>query len=244
MAFRFGPSGVTTNGLILNLDAGNNRSYAGTGNTWNDLTNNNYDATLSHYSTYTTPTWNSGKRGYFQFDGYGGYASGSFSTTPFSTNEGTLEAWVYHTNLSSPNSVQRYITTFSSNPNKEQFAIRTAQYIGLGSIHMYIVDSVGIGYAAYHFATAYNQLTVNKWHHIIGTWDGNTLKIYKDGIEVNSTYVGNYTMVTSPADNYFVGAAGNTEGIFGNLAQARIYNRALTQSEINKNYLQSFSRYT
>ena len=33
---------INTNGLVLHLDANNSSSYSGSGNTWNDISGNNY----------------------------------------------------------------------------------------------------------------------------------------------------------------------------------------------------------
>ena len=37
---------VVTDGLILNLDTRDSNSYSGSGNTWNDISGNNYNATI------------------------------------------------------------------------------------------------------------------------------------------------------------------------------------------------------
>lgn len=66
MAFNNGPR-ITTNGLVLCLDALDRNSYPGTGTTWYDVSGNGYNATLTN-----GPTWNSA--GYFTFDGSNDYA--------------------------------------------------------------------------------------------------------------------------------------------------------------------------
>lgn len=66
MAFNNGPR-ITTNGLVLCLDASDRNSYPGTGTTWYDVSGNGYNATLTN-----GPTWSSA--GYFTFDGSNDYA--------------------------------------------------------------------------------------------------------------------------------------------------------------------------
>jgi len=66
MAFNNGPR-ITTNGLVLCLDASDRNSYPGTGTTWYDVSGNGYNATLTN-----GPTWSS--TGYFIFDGSNDYA--------------------------------------------------------------------------------------------------------------------------------------------------------------------------
>ena len=45
---------ISPNGLMLALDATNSRSYPGTGNTWYDVSGNNYNFTLNNSPSYTT----------------------------------------------------------------------------------------------------------------------------------------------------------------------------------------------
>lgn len=52
MALAHSPK-IVTNGLVLCLDAGNKKSYPGTGTTWNDLSGNNYHFNINA-SAFTT----------------------------------------------------------------------------------------------------------------------------------------------------------------------------------------------
>jgi hypothetical protein len=45
--------GISTNGLVMNWDAGNPYSYSGSGTAWNDLSGNGYHATLVGSPTNT-----------------------------------------------------------------------------------------------------------------------------------------------------------------------------------------------
>jgi hypothetical protein len=58
----YGGPNIITDGLVLALDAGSERSYPGTGTTWYDLSGQN-----AHAEAVNMPTWNS--NGYFEFDG-------------------------------------------------------------------------------------------------------------------------------------------------------------------------------
>jgi hypothetical protein len=65
MAFFRGPN-VVTNGLVLALDAANPKSYVSGSTTWNDLSGNNYNGTLSGS---TIPTYNASNGGSLSFPG-------------------------------------------------------------------------------------------------------------------------------------------------------------------------------
>lgn len=56
--------GIVTNGLVLCLDAGNSKSYPGSGTTWNDLSGNGNNGTLVNGVGYA-----SRNGGIFTFDG-------------------------------------------------------------------------------------------------------------------------------------------------------------------------------
>mgnify|MGYP003340269397 CR=1 FL=1 len=66
MSVRLNPR-ISTNGLIMALDAGNSKSYPGSGTTWYDISGNGYNATL-----YNSPTFSNGK---FTFNGTNSYAA-------------------------------------------------------------------------------------------------------------------------------------------------------------------------
>lgn len=68
MSNNSGAGSIPTSGLIMHLDAGNSASYPGTGSTWFDLTNNNYDWNVNASSFVSN-----GAASYFNFTN--GYAA-------------------------------------------------------------------------------------------------------------------------------------------------------------------------
>lgn len=80
----FLPSGpeIVTDGLVLYLDAGNPESYPGTGNTWFDLSTSNVNATL-----FNGPIFDSQNFGSLDFDGSNDYASLNASSFNFSSEQ-------------------------------------------------------------------------------------------------------------------------------------------------------------
>lgn len=79
MSAHYSPK-IVTDGLVCLLDAGNSKSYPGTGNVWYDLSGNN-----RHYTKGSGATWNS--NGYFSVNtntssiGFTGPPSNSFGFT-------------------------------------------------------------------------------------------------------------------------------------------------------------------
>ena len=64
MAVEHGYGRIVTDGLVLCLDAADNNSYPGSGNTWTDLSGQGNNGTLVN-----GPTFNSGNKGSLDFDG-------------------------------------------------------------------------------------------------------------------------------------------------------------------------------
>ena len=81
---------MATNGLVLCLDAGNTRSYLGSGTTWTDLSGNGNTGTLIN-----GPTYSSSNVGTLVFDGVDDYVSSSFATV--SGQAVTYCGWLYST---------------------------------------------------------------------------------------------------------------------------------------------------
>lgn len=80
------PNNTISNGLVLNLDAANLKSYPGSGTTWNDLSGNGSNVTL------TSTSYNSANGGSIVFNGTSSYAN--FNANIGSTNVVTVDLWV------------------------------------------------------------------------------------------------------------------------------------------------------
>ncbi len=80
---------------------------------------------------------------------------------------------------------------------------------------------------------------LNSWHHIIATYDGNTKKVYSDGILIGFQNKTGQITYTSPG-TFAIGSACAfdfcVEKFNGQLDDIGIWNRALTQNEINQLY--------
>ena len=86
MAYQNGPKIVADN-LLFCLDAGNPKSYSGSGTTWTDISRNGGNATLLN-----GPTFSSENSGSLIFDGTNDYATGSISAVAGSS---TIVCWLY-----------------------------------------------------------------------------------------------------------------------------------------------------
>ena len=82
------------------------------------------------------------------------------------------------------------------------------------------------------------------WHHIVGTYDGANRKLYVDGA-LGKTDVYTTDMVTSDEAVEIGRYFGTSTTAFTNqIAQPRIYNRALTAEEVQRNFDAEKNTYT
>ena len=89
--------------------------------------------------------------------------------------------------------------------------------------------------------------TKENWYHVVATYNGATRKIYVDGVEERSEA---FTKIPQTTDkNIAIGRwlaepVGGANTFFGPIAQPRIYNRALTAEEVQRNYNAGKNTYT
>lgn len=77
------------------------------------------------------------------------------------------------------------------------------------------------------------NFSANVWHHVYGTYDGSTGKLYVDG-ELTASLTTNTTMNTT-APSLAIGIRSNGFSQFpGNIANASVWNRALSADEIKQ----------
>jgi hypothetical protein len=75
------------------------------------------------------------------------------------------------------------------------------------------------------------------WHHIVGSWDGSTKRIYVDGVEKNG--VSKTGALTTNSNGAAIGSFGGTSSGYyfgGEIAIVKIYDKGLSASEVKQNY--------
>jgi hypothetical protein len=77
------------------------------------------------------------------------------------------------------------------------------------------------------------NLVPNEWFHACATWDGSTMRLYKDGVEIGSV-AKTGTLATDNTVPAWVGAnpGSSTRGWDGLIDEVKIYNTALTAQEV------------
>ena len=168
-------------------------------------------------------------------DGTGDYLTlpGS-SDFDFGTADFTLGFWMKPTNttqwaalMSSPN---YWTSGYSGN-----WGIDIYNYPGIGSkIRLY---SYGDGQApASELAYVSSVVLTTEWQHIVFVRDSGTLKCFINGVESGSTRADNFSTadLSDGVNGLYLGhtAPGSGTDFDGSIDDVRIYNKALTQTEI------------
>src|SRR3990167_7524203 len=83
-------------------------------------------------------------------------------------------------------------------------------------------------------AIAVSSVTINKWYHILFTFDGSTLKAYGDGV-LNETFAA--TLSHSVAENNIaIGSNGGSSVFNGGMREIKVWKRVLNATEIAQDY--------
>jgi len=220
MGISGGPD-IVQDGLVLELDAADKNSYPGSGTTWRDLSGNANNGTLTN-----GPTFNTGSAGSIVFDGVDDYVNigniGNFGSNPI-----TYE-WVLK---STPNG------------NFQSILINGTD----NQAHIYLMDNGNIRYFS---TTSYDTVGLNVNTNIFKilsiTKSGSTALIYVNGILAYTLGVasqtGNFNQLTLAA-NLTAPPGVVSYPLKGNIANFKLYNRALSSTEILQNYNATKTRF-
>jgi hypothetical protein len=225
MALAHSPSIVTT-GLVLCVDAGNPRSYPGSGTTWRDATSSGFNFTLIN-----GPTYSSSNLGFITF-GVDDIATAGYNTA-LDTQTPTVEVWV-KTNALDQNgfwfekgSVNSQYALF-----QEGQALRWRMNIG-GSITQLSTTTASF-------------MNTSNWFQIVGTYTSGSRILYINGVQVNSdAQTGTIATNSSGMSIGAYGGNSGSNGYFynGALSICRVYNRVLSATEVLQNFNAARGRY-
>lgn len=214
---------IVTNGLILNLDAGQQNSYRGTGTIWTDLSGRSNNGTLTN-----SPLYNRSNAGYLDFLS----SSSQYATV---SNPGSLSRWTVET-------VVRFTSSYSTKVSMivgGQYDLSTNLNFTIGTNNAPINYNISVGF----FDGSWRSTTgvayaLNTWFHITGTYDGSVIRQFTNGTQVDFlNYVGTPASGGEIRINRRWDDVVSSGNLFdSNIAVIRIYNRSLTASEVLQNY--------
>lgn len=215
---------VVTNGLVLYLDAGNTKSYPGTGTTWTDLSRQGNNGIANNGTAFSTLNG-----GCFVFDGADDYVNiGVNKSCNRFTGDFAVSAWVNRSNTGGTwgNIIGDYYTNSTGNALEWQLMINsTAQLFLYNVTSGYVINPIASGFS------------VNTWINVALTRIGSTINLYANTNLVTS--VTNTTTFGSATGNLNIGVDGNNsaEPYTGKIAAVTVYkDKGLTAAEVSQNF--------
>jgi len=230
---------IIINNLFLCLDAANTKSYPGSGTTWTDLSTNKTNGTLIN-----SPGFSNTNGGTITFDGTNDSCNTSLSgPTTFTTDsEFTMSCWAkfsaYKADASS-------IGTLFGAFNYQGYGLFWA-----GTPTSYVIGSYMRSTSTVSDIRS-SAITPGNWFYAVQTYSktSNLHRLYINGVLSNNTtsisgaFSAGLNGISIAIANGVPGINDGTPGggtpgtpLLGNVAQASIYNRALSATEVNQNF--------
>jgi hypothetical protein len=236
---------IVRSGLVLDLDAGINSSYSGSGEIWTDLSGNSNNATRTNNGGYGGQVTYSSS-GFFDFSmnspavTAGAGAGNGFTMSSMivpSTGSFTLNAFIRR-NLTVKAAGDRE-TIFSNTGSADGWRFGVGD---TGYMYYLIGGAGGSGYQ--EGGLGGSTLTNGNWHMMTAVFDraaqlgSYTIYGYIDGVASGNAAIGAGAggNVAFSTQNPGIGYGGCCDVFAGQIATVSAYNRALTATEIQQNY--------
>jgi hypothetical protein len=207
---------IVTDQLAMSLDAGNVSSYSGSGSTWFDLSGNSRDMTLFNGVGYSSLN-----QGSLTFDGIDDYAK--------ITNCGV------QTFVNPPHSLEIWANFDYLGPTRWWLAVLGA-YGGGGSQHWIGTSATATFFGKWGVPASQLAPTISaigNWNQIILTFDGTTLRGYKNGSLFQSAASTQAYVSPELTLGLRIGAEKNFEG---KISITRVYTKRLSDAEVLQNF--------
>lgn len=232
---------IVTNGLVLALDAGNAKSYSGSGTTWTDLSGNGYNFNVNA-SAYST----TGGIAHMNFEGSFGAAkrvvSSSLTDVPNFSNATIM---CFSTLLNSTAN-WRTLVRASSTGNDHQVIIQ----FGGNALGMYDNDGAGFitsGFDVTILPNPYTQFNCLTWRMSQSSpyyqFQYNNNPTTYTITNASSTYTQGFSVIGAYHNGTTGTGTADSSQYWGKVAVFLYYNRQLTAAEIQQNFNAFRGRY-
>jgi hypothetical protein len=213
-----GPN-ITTDGLVLSLDAANTKSYVSGSNVWRDVSGNNYSGSLSN-----NPTFSTDYSGILIMNG-----TNNFVTLTLPTFSLTYSISFWFRPISFPIGANNEIQLFSSPGDVASLSFYSfvSNIYTLGSWN-------GSGYRQ-----ANTKIGIGNWYHLVMVNNVNTT-FFINGM-VDNTLASTATLNSGQANIGCIN--GNARFFNGNISMVSFYNRGLSSIEVAQIYNSQKSRF-
>jgi len=118
----------------------------------------------------------------------------------------TLACWLKADNLDTPGNDPRMISKATGGNNDEHiFMLSSSRQSGVKVIRVRLRTNDGLATSELKGSTTDATLVVDEWIHAAATWDGSTIRIYKNGLEAGSLAKGGDAVYTDSSVNVAIG---------------------------------------
>jgi hypothetical protein len=224
---------ISLDGLIFYIDAANSQSYGGSGTIVNNLATGTGGTLVGGVGFGTT------NFGYFIFDGINDYVNIPYPSGLSTGSSITLMLWAkWVTTGTTTSTIQTLVdNNYQTSPGSIGFVIQDRPDLDK-VLEWGASPSAGITRCTSTF-----QVGDGTWRHITGTNDGSISKLYIDGIQSGLAQTAAGIGNSQPNINIGRWSFSNIRYLNGNVQGLMIYNRALSDKEVLRNYIATKSRY-
>ena len=229
LAFQAAGGGVTSGGLVLSLDTANPVSYPGSGTEWYDLSAYRNNAQLVNGPIPS----GTGNQRVLVFD-----SSNDYYVVPPNPS------------LDCVNGVSAFALCKIQTAGIKQVIMKNDDHIDTNMSYgfqfwedgyVYFNLQTADGWREFADPTAY---TANTWYYYGMSYDGKTLRGYRNGVQIGSvSWSGSVALNPNGIQNSTASAVGGAGATQLSLSTVQVYDRALTDYEVNQNFVAIKNRF-
>ncbi len=216
MATAYSPK-IITDGLVLCLDAGDSKSYSGSGTTWVDRSASNNGALTNG------PTFDSANGGIINFDGVNDYVQINYGGD-FTTNSYTVGFFARHNGA---RNARRTMLGFSNGGDYAYKVLCMQIWDSNRQYLSFVGNNSGYNYHAFNLPDDFSN-----WHYFTTVITPSNIQTYVNGV---SYYNSSSITKRGTFDRILLGTR---VGDYwkGWMSGVSLYNKALTSEEVLQNY--------
>lgn len=236
---KVGPKLLGSENVVFSIDAGNQKSYSGSGNGWRNKAGRGSNGTLENGTTYNTTAL-----GCMDFDGTDDFASIEADTTVFNYQSPfTISCWFYIDTLVSATNARLWDKSDEATTGRRADRERTDAGFALliktnGSTNTLVPALDG---AQTSMAVAVDTL---KWNHIAVIYNTSSVSLMLNGGSPTTvSHSGNLSNITTTNNLTIGNVLRGNRPLDGKVSNLQIYNKVLTTIENKNNYIVTKNRY-
>lgn len=226
-----GPENVNS-GLVGYWDAGNTRSYSGSGTSWSDISGNGNNGTLRN-----SPTYSSDNYGKFVFTNASSQDvdCGNGNSINFGTGDFSVSVWFRRFTNATTN---LRLLSKAANGDDATAAQAGFCFYGHDAALAFAVNPTGP-----RSALTGISISLNQWVNVVGLVErGVSMRVYKNGVATGSTTAPSGSV--SGTTSLYLGSNVGTNLFWpGEISNVSLYSKALSPQEISQNFNALRGRY-